>query len=123
MNISLRGLIGAAAIQLCVFAPLGLYSNPVLAEADFDVATAISSAATKADHQKIAAFYEQQAKDLEAKVAQHQKMSTAYDHIGHGKHGPMHAHCDKLLKSYKAAAVESHGLAKAHHDMAAQAPQ
>ncbi len=126
MKFLLRAICAAALLQLSVIAALAVYPNAVLAiEADFDVATAINTAVTKADHEKIEAFYEQQAKDLDAKVAQHQRMKNAYQHAGHLRQlgVRMRAHCDKLIKNYQIAAAENRQMAKSHHTMADKCPQ
>ncbi len=122
MNITRRTLLIGASAALVPYSFVS--KSAQAADAGFDVAAAISAAATKADHEKIATFYEQQATELEAKIAQHQKMSEAYRNAGAGKHGgiSMGAHCDKLLKSYRRAAATNRELAKSHHDMAAKAP-
>jgi hypothetical protein len=122
MNITRRTLLIGASAALV---PYSFMSKSAQAADDgFDVAAAISTAATKADHEKIAAFYEQQATELDTKVAQHKKMSAAYRHAGKGKHSgiPMDSHCDELIKSYQRAADGNRDLAKSHRDMAAKAP-
>ncbi len=122
MKITRRVLLLGSII---FFVPFGLLSTAVRAtESTFDVVAAISTAVTKADHEKIADFYAQEAVDLDAKVAQHQKMSEAYRLAGKGRHSAvsMNTHCEKLLGKYKAAAAESRDLAKAHQDLAIEAP-
>lgn len=111
--------------SIAFFGPFGLLSTAARAtDSTFDVVAAISAAVTKADHEKIAAFYAQEAMDLDAKVAQHQKMSQAYRLAGKGRHSAvsMNTHCEKLLGKYKAAAAENRDLAKAHQDLAIAAP-
>jgi hypothetical protein len=115
MNISRRmSLIGV----LVALGSWGLLLT-VAHAAEFDVAAAIGSAATKADHERIAAYYTQQADELDAKIAQHVQMSKAYRHAGTGKHGgiPMDGHCDKLIETYRSAAAANRELAKAHQGM------
>ena len=121
-----RTLSTIAALQLILFVVLGSHAEMALAaEPEFDIAAAISAATTKADHEKIATFYEQQATELDAKIAQHQRMQNAYRHSGAlRQHGvQMRAHCDKLIKNYRTAGTENRAMAKSHREMANKAPQ
>ena len=85
----------------------------------------IQSAKTPADHQKIAAVYEQQARDDQAAAEKHQSMERMYrgiDPTGGGRgSGQMAAHCKRIADDYSRAAKEHSQLAKLHRDAAASA--
>ncbi len=122
----LRALCAITALQFMVFASPAPHAGSAQAtEPDFDVATAIESASTKAEHEKISAYFEREARDFDAKVAQHQRMSKAYQHGGHLRAfgTRMRAHCDKLINIYQVAAMENREMAKSHRHLAEKAPQ
>lgn len=80
----------------------------------------IAAAKTAADHEAIAAAYDQEAARLEAKAKDHEKMSLAYASAGSKKgmdSAAMRAHCAKLAKQYSEAAKENRELAKEHRAM------
>jgi len=76
---------------------------------------------TKSQHEELATAYENEAKELEARVARHEKMGKMYEtmHAGH-KHGAgighgALKHCQDLTKNYRDAAANAAELAKMHH--------
>ena len=79
------------------------------------------------DHAAMAASYDQEAKDAQAKVASHEKMLASYKNMPMVPKGSamgmeqMVPHCQKLVDSYKEAAKQASDLAKAHREMAAAA--
>ena len=85
-----------------------------------DMAHMIEMAKTPADHDKLAAQYEQDAKAARATAAMHQKMAEAYRKEGGAIVSKSHfdEHCDALAKSYTSAAEEYDALAKAEREMA-----
>ena len=122
----LRALCAIPALQLMVFAwPAPYAGSAQVTATDFDVTTAIESVSTKADHEKIAMYFEREAEDLDVKVAQHQRMSKAYQHGGHLRalSTRMRAHCDKLITIYQAAATENREMANSHRKLAEKAPR
>ena len=84
----------------------------------------IETAKTRADHEALAAFYEQEAKTAQAKAEEHKEMAKSYSKIGHlvEKHNILQ-HCDRLVKDYEAAAKENLALAKLQRELAAKAKQ
>ena len=80
----------------------------------------ITSAKTSADHEKLAAHYEQEAKAARAKAEEHKKMADAYRKAGGPLIEKLHfdQHCDTLVKSYTATADEFEALAKAEREAA-----
>jgi hypothetical protein len=84
----------------------------------------IGAAKTAAEHDAIAACYDDMAKNAEAKAAEHQKMAKAYSMSGVGNQATkthFHQHCEALIRSYGAEAKEYTALAKAHREMAKKA--
>lgn len=93
-----------------------------------DMGKAVAAAQTKADHEKLAADFEAQAKAAEAKAADHQAMAEAYKKIDptlmkglSGGSQAMVRHCEALAKSYKEQAEQYAALAKAERALAAAA--
>ena len=84
----------------------------------------IQTAKTRADHEKIAAVYEEQARDDEATAAMHLRLQSLYrgiDPTGGGRgSGQMATHCKNLADSYTQAAHEQHALAELHRKTAAE---
>ena len=85
----------------------------------------IQSAKTRADHEEIAAIYEQQARADRAAAENHQSMARMYrgiDPTGGGRGaGQMAAHCKSIAESYARAADEHSALAELHRKHAAEA--
>lgn len=83
-------------------------------------AAQIEAAKTPADHEAIAASYDDEATRLEATAKEHDRMANAYRSAA-TKKGPdmaaMRAHCLKLAKQYADAAQENRALAAAHRAM------
>ena len=80
----------------------------------------IAAAKTPAEHEAIAAAFDQEAAQLEAKAKEHERMALAYTSAGSKKGAQgaaMRAHCTKLVEQYSAAAKENRELAKAHRAM------
>jgi len=82
----------------------------------------ISMAKTAAEHEKLAAHYEQEAKAAKAKSGEHAKMADAYRKAGGALIEKLHfdQHCDSLAKSYASMAEEFEALAKAEQEAAKQ---
>ncbi len=82
----------------------------------------ILNAKTKADHEALAAQYEQEAKELEKKAEEHKEMAKAYSRNPalEAKHGLV-THCNRLAEKYAEAAKEDIALAKLHHQLAEKA--
>lgn len=79
------------------------------------------------DHAAMAASYDQEAKDAQAKVAEHEHMLAQYKSMPSLPKGSpvnkeqMVQHCQSLVDSYQATAKQAKDLAKAHREMAASA--
>lgn len=102
--------------------------GPQALDAD-DLPSAVENAKTAADHEAIAAFFEGEAKEANARAKRHRAMGSTYKkHQQHsmpaGKGVPsklnktMPPHCDQLATTYDAAAKEYEAMAAAHHEEA-----
>jgi hypothetical protein len=121
-----RALCAIAALQFMVFASPAPHAGSAQAtEADFDVETPIQSASTKADHEKLAAYFEREASGFDAKTALHQRMKRTYRHGGQLRafSTRMRAHCDKFIKIDQAAATKNREMAKSQRNLTEKAPQ
>ncbi len=84
----------------------------------------IGAAKTAADHDAIAACYDDMAKDAQAKADEHKKMAKAYSMAGIGNQATkthFHQHCEALIRSYEAEAKDYTAMATAHRQMAKSA--
>jgi hypothetical protein len=88
---------------------------------DVDIDKMIATAKTAADHQAIADYYKQQAKEAQAQADRHKKMAQAYSMTSIGTQATknhFHMHCEAMVRDYTSAANEYNALAKMHEDMA-----
>ncbi len=92
-------------------------------EAQADLSTKIATAKTAADHEAIAAEYEQEAKDLEAKATLHAEMAKHYgmDQYAHQRKPSLKKHCEDLSANLNKAAGQAREMAKLHHELAQKA--
>ena len=82
----------------------------------------IASAKAPADHEAIAAFYEQQAADAKKKAALHRSTAETYRKLKMGKPVDMAHMCDGIAAMWDKIATDNLKLAKAHEHMAKAAP-
>ena len=113
-----RLILGASLSVLLVC--FSLSSIRAFAKQHMAMPDMITSAKTSADHEKLAAHYEQEAKAARAKAEEHKKMADAYRKAGGPLIEKLHfdQHCDALVKSYTATADEFEALAKAEREAA-----
>ena len=92
-------------------------------EAQADLSAKIAAAKTAADHEAIAAEFEQEAKDLEAKAALHADMAKHYgmEQYAHQRKPSLRKHCEDLSASLKKAAQQAAEMAKLHRELARKA--
>ena len=76
---------------------------------DDNVEAALAAAKTPADHQALAAYFTAKAKEAQANVEMHQRMSGLFG--GKGKQS-WEAHCHALMKTYGEQAKDYTALAK-----------
>jgi hypothetical protein len=82
---------------------------------DANLKEMIAKAKTSADHEAIAAYYDNEAADNEQKAHLHRDAANIY-----GKPIAV-AHCNGLVRAFKAAADQDKALAAYHHRMARKA--
>jgi hypothetical protein len=86
----------------------------------------IEKASTPADHEALAAQYQQEASDARAEAAKHLAMAKAYASgvtyakVQHGGKGAMKLHCERLAEHYDSVAAEADALAAFHSELAAK---
>ena len=78
----------------------------------------IESAKTRADHEAIAAFYEQQAADAKKKAELHRSTAETYRKLNLSKPVDMAHMCDGIAAMWDKIAADNLKLAKAHKQMA-----
>lgn len=81
----------------------------------------IASAHTRADHEAIAAYYDQQAATARASADKHRRLAAAYTAQPPGGRGGggMASHCRQLATTYEGAAATYEQMAGEHRQMAA----
>jgi len=111
-------ILGAALVAL--LASFGLPTVSAFAKQHMGMPEMIEAAKTSAEHEKLAAEYEREAKAARAKAEEHKKMADAYRKAGGALVEKLHfdQHCDALVKSYTTTAEEFEALAKAEHEAA-----
>jgi len=85
-----------------------------------DMTAAIQSAKTRADHEALAAHYEQAARDAEAQVEEHKKLLeqyTAKSYLYGKQAATLKEHCEALIHSYQQVATGNAEMAKMHRQM------
>ena len=109
-----------AALLICFSVP----TIRAFAKQHMVMSDMITMAKTPADHEKLAAHYEQEAKAARAKAEEHKKMAEAYRKAGGALIEKLHfdQHCDSLVKGFTEMADEFDALAKAEHEAAKMKP-
>jgi hypothetical protein len=119
-----QGELRVWVVVVAVTAGLVMPACRAVAAQDVDVDKMIATAKTASDHQAIADYYKQQAKEARAQADTHKKMAQTYSMSSIGRQATkthFHEHCEALVRNYEAEAKEYDALAKAHEDMAAKA--
>lgn len=89
-----------------------------------DMGQAVRNAKTPADHEALAKFFDEAAKQMQAKVQEHEKMYEQYqaESQHYGRQGlNMESMCRGLIHAYEQAAKENKDMAASHRKMAAAA--
>ena len=81
----------------------------------------ITSAKTPADHEAIAAYYEQEAADAKKKADLHRRAADTYRKMNISKPVGMANMCDTIVKMWDKIAADASKLAKDHRKMAKNA--
>ena len=120
-TMSRRALLSATALALAAVALPAASADAISHD---QLMHMIQTAKTPADHEKIAAVYEQQARADQAAAENHRRMERLYKGIdptqgGRGS-GQMAVHCKNLADNYSRSAQENNSLAELHRKAAAE---
>jgi len=98
------------------------YLSSSSAEDGKNIEQMIVEAKTPADHEAIAAYYDQEAQAAHKKHEEHLKLKASYEKIPSlaSKTG-LPWHCNTIATNYQKTAKEYEALAKLHRDMAKSA--
>jgi hypothetical protein len=105
---------------LAVFAAFSPFAGAV---EDLDIEAAVKSAKTRSDHETIAKYYEDTAKEARAKAEEQKSLLEEYESKGYlyGRNAEdMKARASAALRKYEKAAQASSKEAAAHRQTAAQ---
>lgn len=124
-RISTRTLSLLSVLSLAVVmtvSGLGLTANAQDKLSKSQLNSLIATAKTPAEHQRIADYYQVQAKDYLAQADEHQGMIAAYKANPSTKHqASAVTHCENFVASFKEMAAKSQEMAKLHQQMAIEA--
>lgn len=129
-NLMNRRTLGSALLAVATVVLAGTVSAPAAAKdkalSKTQLNHLIATAETKADHERIAQYFDAEATKYEADAKKHSDLAQAYR-----KSGPVSAkypgamqsfnHCDSLSKSLQQAAENARQLAADHREMAKEA--
>lgn len=111
-------------ISLAVIALLGLLASCTMNPHPMDMTQAIQSATTRGDRENLAKHYEDAAKEMQAKAAEHKQMLAKYE-ANKGLYGKqaqsLISHCQSMVRNYEQAAAENMSMAESHRQLAAEA--
>jgi hypothetical protein len=111
------GLILLAAISLPTFRAAA--QQAVVTDGNLD--ESLASAKTPADYEAIAAYYDKEAADNEARAKLHHAVHHNYEKFKWKTSTDMGPHCDDLAKYYQRAANQDKDLAAGQRKMAKKA--
>jgi hypothetical protein len=110
--------------SLALVASLGLLGACTINPHSMDMTQAVQSARTRSDHENLAKHYEDAAKEMQARVAEHKKRLAQYEANKslYGKQSSsLISHCQGLVRIYEQAAAENKSMAESHRQMASEA--
>ncbi len=102
---------------LLIFGGSACQQNP----GKLDVVSAVTHAETAADHEALAAHFQQAANEADEKVSEYKNLLENYRKHTYlyGRRGPEFLeHCNAWISSYQSAANADRQLAKIHHELA-----
>ena len=109
---------------LALVALFGLVGSCTINPHPMDMTRAVQSARSRSDHENLAQHYQDAAKDMQAKAAEHRKLLAQYEanKSFYGKQASsLISHCQGLVRIYEQAAADNTGMAESHRQMAAEA--
>ena len=110
--------------SLALVALLGLLGSCAINPHSMDMTQAVQSARTRSDHESLAKHYDDAAKEMHAKAAEHKKLLVQYETNKslYGKQASsLISHCQGLVRIYEQAAAENTSMADSHRQMALEA--
>lgn len=110
--------------SLALVAMLGLLGSCTINPHSMDMTQAVQNAKTRGEHESLAKHYEEAAKEMQAKAAEHKKMAAQYEANKslYGKQASsLISHCQGLVRVYEQAAAENLSMAESHRQLAAEA--
>ena len=110
--------------SLALVAILGLLGSCTINPHSMDMTQAVQSAKTGSDHENLAKHYEDAAKDMQAKAAEHKKLLAQYEAnkgLYRSQSSSLISHCQGLVRIYEQAAAENLSMVESHRQMAAEA--
>ena len=110
--------------SLALVALLGPLGSCTINPHPMDMTQALQSARTRGDHESLARHYEDAAKDMQAKAAEHKKLLAQYEANKnlYGKQASsLISHCQGLVRIYEQAAAENMSMVESHRQMASEA--
>jgi len=114
---------GTSLILVFLTSSIGLVWSQATINPD-QVDRLIMEARSKADHETLAQYFEQEAQALQERADRHQKLAESYEKGGSYEKvkGFMLQHCNAMIRSYRQGAEENLALAKMHRQLAAEGP-
>jgi hypothetical protein len=109
---------------LALVAILGLLTSCSINPHPMDMTQAVQTAKTRSDHEALARHYDEAAKDMEAKAAEHKQMVAQYEanKTIYGKQAQtLISHCQGLVRIYEQAAADNRSMAESHRQLASEA--
>lgn len=108
---------------LAVTMILGLFASCTINPHPMDMTEAVQAAKTRSDHEALAKHYDEAAKEMQVKAAEHKKMAAQYE-ANKGLYGKqaqsLISHCQGLVRVYEQAAAENRSMAESHRQMASE---
>lgn len=86
-----------------------------------DMTQMVQNAKTHDDHEALAQHYEDSAKEMQVKLAEHEKLLEKYQAGNYGRQAQtLKNHCEFLIRTYRQAVESNKGMADAHRKMATE---
>lgn len=109
---------------LTLVAIFGLLTSCTINPHSMDMTQAIQAAKTASDHEALAKHYDDEAREMQAKAAEHKKMIAQYEanKTIYGKQAQsLISHCQGLVRVYEQAAADNTSMAESHRQLASEA--
>jgi hypothetical protein len=111
---------GKIVTNVSLLSLLAVLSSPAFS---FDVDSAVQNAATARDHEVVAKYYQEVAKEMQAKEREQKQLLDEYQNHSYlyGRQAQdLQAHTEALARKYEKEAKASMKEAELHHQMALQ---